>query len=150
LGNITISWAGIELMLTHLVIWHHVKNRIYPETGLPRMLSKQLEYVKTSIERDQTLDEATRAKIADIRKRIVRLNEFRISVIHGVVHQRHGRTTDWHTHSIKIEGLGWRVVRNDYSNEFIQERSREISELGHEISPFFASITGMSHTQNSP
>lgn len=149
LGNIAIGWAGIELMLTHLVIWHHVKAGIAPDEGLPRMLAKQLAYVKKAIEHDPALTEATKSKLTDIRRRVVYLNEFRISVTHGVVHQRNRRTTDWHTHAIKIEGLGWRVIRNDYSNEFIQQRCREISELGHEMSPFIASITGMPHPANS-
>ena len=149
LGNISIAWAGIELMLSRLVIWHHVKNGIVPDEGLPRMLAKQLLYVKETIEHDLSLDDATRAKIADIRKRIFQLNDFRISIVHGIVHQRNRRTTDWHTLSIKIEGLGWREVRHDYSNELIQQRSREISDIGHEMSPFFASVIGMPHPANS-
>lgn len=149
LGNISISWAGVELMMTHLVIWHHVKNGVIPDEGLPHMLAKQLSYVKKYIETDASLDGVTRAQLADIRKRIFQLNDFRISIIHGVVHQRNRRTTDWHTHSIKIEGLGWRVIRRDYSNEFIQEKSREISDLGHEMSPFIASIIGMPHPGNA-
>ncbi len=149
LGNISISWATIELMLSHLVIWHHVKNGVVPDEGLPRMLAKQLNYVKKSIEKDTSIGDVTRTKLADIRTRIFELNDFRISVIHGVVHQRNKRTTDWHTHSIKIDGLGWRVIRNDYSNGFIQKKSREISDLANEMSPFIASIIGMPHPGNS-
>ena len=136
-------------MLTHLVIWHHVKNGIRPEKGLPRMLAFQLDYVKRNIESDETLDIDVRQKIAEIRHKIAILNEFRIHITHGVVHQRNAKTTDWHTHSIKIEGLTWREVRNTYSNDKIQEKAREISDLGHEMSPFIARIVGIEHPANS-
>lgn len=145
LGNITIAWAGIEMMLTHLVLWHHVRSGIIPVDGLPRMLSKQLDYVKRTIEKDESLDIETRQHIAEIRRSIFILNEFRISVTHGVVHQRNRRTMDWHTQSIKIQGLTWRVVNNTFSNDEIQDKSRQISELGNDMSPFIASIIGMSH-----
>ena len=149
LGNITIAWAGIELMLAHLVIWHHIKSGIMPDEGLPRMLAKQLDYVKRHVEKDDTIPELDRSRIGAIRKRIFTLNDFRISVIHGVVHQRNRRTTNWHTQSIKIEGMSWRVINHDYSNETIQAKSKEIQELGTEISPFFARIIGMAHPANS-
>lgn len=149
LGNITIAWAGIELMLTHLVIWHHVQNRVYPDRGLPRMLAYQIGYLKRSIETDAAFSDDDRAKLTNIRLRLTRLNDFRISVTHGVVHQRNRYTTDWYTHSVKIDGLKWRIVKNRYTNEDIQAKSREISELGSEMSPFIARITGMPHPANS-
>ncbi len=149
LGNISIAWAGVELMLSHLVIWHHVQNQLKPEKGLPRMLAYQLEYVKKSIETDWKIDVGDRARIQALRLRIAELNEFRVNITHGVVHQRNRRTTDWHTHSIKIDGLQWRVIQQSYSNEEIQNKAREIQELGSELSPFIARVIGMPHPANS-
>lgn len=143
-----IGWACIELMLSKLVIWHHVKNGIRPEKGLPRMLSYQLDYVKDVIEKDWKIPALDRAEIAALRAKIAELNEFRITVTHGVVHQRNRHTTDWHTRSIKIDGLKWREVRNSFGHDEIIAKSKEIAELGSQMSPFVARIIGLPHPNN--
>ena len=148
IGNITISWASIELILAHLIVWHHSKHNLRPEKGWPRMKASQLNHLK-QIENDGTLDKATTAKLRDIRLRIGELNDFRISVIHGVLHQRNRNSTDWHTHSVKIDGLNARIVENHYSNDQIQEKAKQISQLANEMSPFIARIIGLPHPKNS-
>lgn len=148
IGNITIQWAMIELFLAHLIVWHHAKMGLRPAKGIPRMLSYQLDHMK-KIEKDGSVDPATAAKLTDIRLRIVALNDFRISVIHGVMHQRNRWATDWHTYGVKIDGLDARVVRNTYSNQEIQTRCKEMSDLAHEMSPLIARIVGIPHPLNS-
>lgn len=149
IGNITIAWAGIELILSHLVIWHHWVNNSRPEKGLPRMLSFQLRYIKDRIEKDMNLPADVRDKLGELRLKIEELNDFRISIIHGVLHQRNKYTTNWHTHSLKIDELSWREIKNDYSADDIAQKSKEISDLGHELSPFVAGIIGLPHPLNS-
>lgn len=147
-GNVTISWATIELQIAHLIIWHHRTRGLSPKEGWPRMLAKQLDHIK-KIEGDGSVDDATSAKLTDFRLRVWKLNDFRISIIHGVLHQKDRRSTDWHTHSVKIEGQSARIVANHYTNGQIQLRSKEISELAHEMSPFIARIVGIPHPANS-
>src|SRR4051794_19466206 len=148
IGNITIKWAMIELFLAHLIVWHHAKLGLRPRKGWPRMLAFQLKHMKDVIEKDGSVDAATAAKLADFRRRITDLNDFRISVIHGVVHQQDPTSTVWHSHGIKIDGCDARTVYKTYSNEEIQERARQMSALAHEMSPFIARIVGIPHPEN--
>jgi hypothetical protein len=148
IGNITIQWAMIELFLAHLIVWHHCKRGLRPERGWPRMLAFQLDHVK-KIENDGSVDAPTAAKLAAIRKRISDLNDFRISVIHGVLHQKNRWTQNWHTYAVKIDGLDARVEERTYSNEEIQAKAKEMSDLAHEMSPFIAGIVGIPHPLNS-
>lgn len=148
IGNITIKWAMIELFLAHLIVWHHRKHDLRPKGGLPRMLAFQLDHIKKQIERDGSLDATTAAKLGEYRRRITDLNDFRINVIHGVLH-RYGRRVEWHTHALKIEGLQARIVRRTYSNAEIQAKAQEMSNLAQELSPFICRIVGIRHPENS-
>ena len=149
IGNITIKWAMIELFLAHLIVWHHRKLGLQPKNGWPRMLAVQLKHMKEKIEKDGSVDGPTAAKLAEFRERITGLNDFRISVIHGVVHQQDPTSTVWHTHSVKIEGWDARVDHRKYTNEAIQEKAQQMSDLAHEMSPFIARIVGIPHPENS-
>lgn len=139
----------IELFLTHLIVWHHKKHNLTPKKGWPRMLAYQLDHIKYVVEKDGSVDAATAAKLRELRLRISALNDFRISVIHGVLHQRNRWTMDWHTYAVKIKGLDARVEQRTYSNEEIQAKAKEMSDLAHEMSPFIAGILGIPHPANS-
>lgn len=141
LGAISVGWAGVELMLTQLVIWHHVSNKVTPDKDLARMLALQLDYIENNMENDASIDEETRKRISEIRHRATELNMFRVNVIHGIVHQNSRRTTDWLTYSIRIEGLSWREVRTAYTNEEIASKFQQIQKLGSDMAPFIARIT---------
>lgn len=143
-GNLTIMWAGIELMLTHLIVWYHERGGRAIRTDLPRMLTYQLEYLK-KLERDIRFDQEVSDTLREIRLEITRLNEFRINLIHGVLHQRNRRSRDWHTHSVKIDGNGWRVVRATYTDSELCANVKAVSDLSHKMSPFIARVIGMPH-----
>ena len=143
-GNITIAWAGIELMMTHLIVWYHDRGGKAIRPDLPRMLKWQLDYLK-KLENNPMFAGPTAIELASIRLEIARLNNIRNTLIHGVLHLTHTINLTWRTHSIKIDGNGWRFVTTHFSNDDLVRASTEISALGHRMSPFIARVIGMPH-----
>lgn len=146
-GNMTITWAGIELMLNTLIEWYQgrVGQVIRPE--LPRNFADKLEYLR-KMEPDVRWAADDRAKLRAIRIELKRLNEFRKEIIHGLLHQKNSRSTEWHVYSVREKGS--KLVRSSkrYSNDDIQDFSRAMSSAANEISPFFAKLIDIPHPAN--
>lgn len=83
LGNISIRWAGIGLILNHLIEWHIASTGHVPASGFPRAFTKKLDYIKEQIERDPYIHEDERTSLRELRLRLAKANEFRVELFHG-------------------------------------------------------------------
>lgn len=146
-GNMTIMWAGIGLMLNNLIEWHQAKIGTAVRRDFPRNFSTKLGYLK-AMERDTRWTADERAKLYAIRLELARLNEFRKNMVHGLLHQKNKRTRDWHIYIAKEEGNG--LLRRSISHSYadIMAASEAMAAISHEISPFFARIIGVPHPAN--
>jgi hypothetical protein len=140
LGNVVISWAGIERMLDELIAWyqHHGTNL---ETEHPRALSRKLAYLKT-MERDGRFNEEIRAFLRRTRIETNRLGDERHELIHGLVHRLNRTGNIWQSQRIVTDGAYARIVHRIYNDGDLNLVQAEISALAHDMSPKIWAIIG--------
>jgi hypothetical protein len=146
IGNMTITWAGIELMLNTLIEWYQARVGTVIRKDLPRDFSRKLAYLK-KMEPDIRWSTADREQLRQIRIELARLNEFRKNIVHGLL-TRSGNTMDWQAYLARVEGP--RLIRRTetYSNEELRAYSKAMAEVSHKMSPFFARLIGLPHRAN--
>jgi len=140
-GNMTIMWAGIELMLDHLIGWYQGKVGAVIRKTLPRQLNEKLDYL-SKMEPDIRFSAEERNELKSIRLELFRLSEFRHDLIHGLLYQKNNRSTDWTVHRLEIKRSGASLREINYSNDDIQQGVRAIFDVSHRASPFFRQLMG--------
>jgi hypothetical protein len=131
-GNLTITWAGVERMLDQLIAhWQHLATDLSKEH--PRSLSKKLEYLKT-MQKDERLNEPVREFLRATRIIAKKLGNDRHDLIHGLLHNV-GTSTNWRTQRIVYDGPYARIQHRHYSNDDLQHIIRTISDFANFLSP---------------
>lgn len=139
LGNVTISWAGINLILNVFIEAHHNQlGRPIRKDGLPRHFTSKLEYLK-KVESSPNWDPARLAEFRDIRIKLSELNEKRISLVHGLLLRR-GYGPAFNVHVAKEEGHSLARRELPYSRDDVLAFSTELLEMGGRLSRFFAPL----------
>lgn len=131
-GNLMISWAGIERQLNQLICSYHPYAPATMKRKLPDNLSDKINYLVT-MGRDQRLPGQLREAIAEWVPKLGRLRNHRHLIVHGMLFQRSRFSTDWFCHELKLEAGNPKVVEHRFTNEQLSERAKEIHELGHHM-----------------
>jgi hypothetical protein len=139
LGNITIHWAGINLILNRFIEGHRFTFGPVIRDELPRSFTGKLDYLEKV---EKTLTEpATAAQFRAFRLELAELNEQRINVVHGLLRRR-GYGPRWTIHIAKE--VKDRLHRNDipsHSND-IHALARRLSDVSHRLATFFRPMFG--------
>jgi hypothetical protein len=133
LGNITISWAGIGLILNRFIEAHHQQSPTRIEKAIPRNFTGKLDYIK-KVERDPRWQPERLAELRQMRLELADLNDRRINVTHGLL-WRNG--PGWTIHIAKEDGDS--LMRKDlrHTSEDIYALSRDLGDIGGRLSRFF-------------
>lgn len=142
IGSMTVTWAGIDLILNTVIEWHQMQPG--PKLArLPRDVTRKLDYLKDRLEKDVRISASDRERVRSFRIRLVCLNKFRKKVVHGQLYQANRRTLDWSVHLVRDTGLKLDRKTISLTNDEIMEGVREIADVAHEMSPFFAGMVGI-------
>ena len=102
LGNVSIMWSGISLLLNSFIEWNQDRLGQQLPRGLPRHFTSKLEHLK-KVEKDDLWSEEQRKEMRAIRLELGRLNNTRIELVHGFVFMT-GLTEDFEIHIVKEQG----------------------------------------------
>ncbi|MBS0253828.1 MAG: hypothetical protein JSS36_01115 [Proteobacteria bacterium] len=132
-GNVTITWAGIERMLDELIAWYQ-QNCIEIRKDHPISLSGKLDYLKI-MEKDDRLTEGAVDFIRDLRIKTKILGEKRHAIIHSLLSHNGGYSLKWTAQRVKYEGPHAKLEIHTYHNDDLQKISSEISDHSNHIAP---------------
>ncbi len=141
LGNITIAWAGINLILNSFIEahWH----QLGPATKgkeLPRSFTGKLDYLK-QLERDQRWDSTRLTEFRQMRLELADLNQRRINVVHGFL-MRRGYGPRWTIHIAKE--VDDRLHRDNlpHSSQEVHQLNIDLNDILRRLSIFFRPMLG--------
>jgi hypothetical protein len=135
LGEATISWAGINLILNRFIEAHHTQIGNIAKNGLPRNFTSKLEYLR-KVEQHQGWGVDRSAELRVMRLELAALNEKRVNLTHGLLmRQGYGPTFTIHIAKEVADSLFRQTI--PYSGQEIVEFSKELSEMGGRLSRFF-------------
>ena len=138
LGNITIGWAGINLILNVFIEGHHNQLGKSIRADLPRDFSQKLEYLK-KVERDPNWQPERLAEFRQIRLALTAMNKKRVLLVHGLV-SRVGYGPTWNVHFAKEEGDNLKRRDVPHTSQDFHDIAAEVSTMGGQISRFFMPI----------
>ena len=102
LGNTTIGWAGINLILNVFIEGHHNQRGKPIRKDLPKNFTDKLEYLK-KVERDPEWNATRLAEFREMRLALASMNRKRVVLTHGLA-RRLGYGPAWSVHVAKEEG----------------------------------------------
>lgn len=105
LGLIAVTWAGIEMMIDHLIAWYHPsigQHSIQKEQ--PVNFIRKMAYINKMKRDPRFNDEAVNA-LDYLMKEAKRLNKARKLIIHGVAFHRNGFSSTWHFSIREFDGV---------------------------------------------
>lgn len=139
-GNMTITWAGIERLLDELIAWYqHGFTDLSKEH--PRSLSNKLNYLK-HMQRDERFPDKFREFLRATRIEAKRLGDDRHDLIHGMLHKRGGPVdTKWRTQRVLYDGPNAHILNTNYHDDDLKRITGEISAFSHHLSPRIWVIT---------
>lgn len=140
LGNITISWAGINLILNTFIEAHHNHLGRPIRKDIPMSFTGKLEYMKKA-ERDPRWNPGQLAKFRLIRLELAKLNEKRVNITHGLLLRR-GYGPEFTIHIAKESGDNLMRKNIPYSGQDIIAFGAELSHIGRKMSEFFGPLVG--------
>lgn len=139
-GNMTITWAGIERILDELIAWYQ-HNCTDLSKHHPVSLKNKLEYIRI-MQHDDHLTNETREFLKKIRIEAKRLGSDRHEIIHGMLWHRGGFSLEWTTQRVTYKGPNAGLSHRTFHNDDLQRLSREISNFSHYLAPKVWVLTG--------
>lgn len=139
-GNMTITWSGIERVLDELIAWYQ-QNCTDLSKPHPLSLSNKLKYLRL-MQCDERLTDETRAFLRNVRIEAKRLGNERHEIIHGMLWHKGGFSLEWTTQRVIYEGPNARLAHRTFHNDSLQRLSAEISSFSHYLSPKVWILTG--------
>lgn len=135
IGNMTLSWAGINLILNTFIEAHHNQRGKPIRNDLPRDFTAKLEYIK-KVERDPEWHPERLAELREMRLALGEMNKKRVMMTHGLAFRR-GYGPAWNIHVAKEEGDN--LMRQDvpHSAQDFHLFALEVSQMGGRMSRFF-------------
>jgi len=131
LGNITIGWAGINIILNHFLEQYQIGEGAKRRDEIPRNFTGKLKYMK-EIESDPLMAPHVLMEWRAVRLKLGELNEFRINLTHGLL-VRKGYGGRWTIHiakEVKDRLQRWNV---SHTTQEIHDFAKEISDMGGRI-----------------
>ena len=143
LGLITVVWAGIEMVIDHLIAWYHpTVDQVTIQEEQPVNFMSKLAYIN-KMARDEKFDNEARTSLHALKREAKILNKARKLMIHGVASHPNGFSNVWNF-SIR-EFNGPKSVQRNYP-----VKDTEIAEILHQMSEFSAAIApwvwGLTHS----
>lgn len=138
LGNITIMWAGISLVLNRFIEIHMQQAGHVIRKDIPRSFTGKLDYMD-KFERTNEWAPERLAEFRDIRLTLAQLNQERINIVHGLL-MRRGYGPHWNIHIAKeIED---RLHRDKlpHTSQDIHELTRRLSDMVRRVTTFFSPL----------
>lgn len=132
-GNMTITWAGVERMLDELIAWHqHGFTDLSREH--PRSLSSKLDYLRL-MQREERFSPQFREFLRTTRIETKKLGNERHEIIHGLLHHQGGPgSLKWRTQRVIYEGPNARIRQREFHNDELLKIGEAISEFSHTLS----------------
>ena len=139
-GNITITWAGVERVLDELIAWYqHGCTELTKEH--PVSLRKKLEYLH-AMERDERFTDETSKFLRKVRIEAKRLGSERNEIIHGMLWHKGGHSLGWGTQRVTYRGPNASLTNQTFHNDELQRISQAISDFLHYLAPKIWVLTG--------
>lgn len=135
IGFNTVWWAALEHQLDLFIYWHSITRMGDNRPDHPRALVKKLDYIKTQVERDETLSADDRAFLRKLRLELAGISQERHDFTHSFMPINDPRD-DWQFVRLRYEGKNVRAMRSTYNIEGLQALSQRIVEKVHQVSPF--------------
>lgn len=133
IGQMTVTWAGVERMLDELIA-HHQHNATNLEKEHPRSLSAKLEYLKRVMQRDLKYRWGAREFFRKTRIEAKRLGAERHHIIHGVL-MKSARPVEWESQRVSYQGATARVLHRTFHNDDLVHLYKEMSAFHHYLAP---------------
>lgn len=139
-GNMTITWAGIERLLDELIAWyqHNCTDLSKPH---PLSLQNKLKYLRV-MQCDERFTDETREFLRKVRIEAKRLGNERHEIIHGMLWHRGGFSLEWKTQRVVYDGPNAGLTHRTFHNDDLRRLSREISNFSHYLAPKVWVLTG--------
>lgn len=135
LGNISIGWAGINLVLNYFLENYTLHDGPMAKDEIPRSFEGKLDYMK-KIERDPRCGPLYLAESKAIRQQLARMNKRRVSLVHGLI-GRKGYGPNWVVHIAKEDGKQLRRWKEHYTAQDVHDFAAEISAMGDRVTRLF-------------
>ena len=143
IGQVTITWAGIESMIDALVIWYHpIKGQSEISAQLPVNFGNKMDYVN-KMSRDPGFGADGQRDLLALRAEAKRLNIWRKTLLHGVVFHRHFMGTEWEVQIRRFSGATSTTDSYIFDDAAMRDILTKMSDFSHAISPWIARITGL-------
>lgn len=138
IGNITIGWAGINLILNVFIEGHHNQLGRPIRDNLPRDFKAKLDYLK-KVERDPAWAAERLSEFRAMRLELARMNKKRVMLTHGLA-MRRGYGPAWNVHVAKEEGDNLKRGDIPHVAQDFHDFATEVSDMGGRLSRFFMPI----------
>lgn len=142
LGQTIATWAGIEMIIDHLIVWYHpVAGARDIQPDLPVTFAKKMDYLN-KMARDQGWHDGGEG-IRFIRTEAKRLNRLRKAIVHGVVWHLHPTGLDWIVQTREFNGPESELKRYGFKLEDLTEILSQMGAFQSLLAPRAAIITGL-------
>lgn len=132
-GNLIFSWSFIERQLNTVICqYHHHASARMKKHGLPDSIGAKITYL-VEVGRDERVPESLRKAINDWIPQLNRLRHHRHLIAHGTIFQRNRNSTEWYVQDLTLRGDTPTFREEFFTNEQLNEKSREIHELSHRM-----------------
>lgn len=143
LGQITITWATIELIIDHLIAWYHpLMGQEHIQREMPVNFERKMAYINKMV-RDDGFDDIAKSGLRSLRTEARRLNKARKLMIHGVAHHRNGFSQFWWFTIREFDGHQSQAVTYPVKDADLYEILRQMSEFSAAISPWVSDLIGL-------
>ena len=135
IGNITIGWAGINLILNTFFDNYTNKGGAKARKEIPRAFTEKLKYLK-EIEKDPLCASIYLTEARDVRLKLAEMNEFRVALFHGLA-MRRGYGTSWTIHMAREEKNQLRRWNQHHTSSDIFAFSKDVSDWGGRLARLY-------------
>lgn len=142
LGNISIMWSAISLILNNFIEWNQHRIGVALPHGLPRNFTAKLEHLRKKVEKDEAWTAEQRTEMREIRLELSRLNGTRVELFHGLVIMT-GLTEDFEIHIAKEEGNALHRKRIDQNYADLMAFRNELSLMIERLTTLYGPIIGI-------
>lgn len=140
IGNITIAWAGINLILNRFIEADRAERGPMFEDHLPKAFTRKLDYLE-KVEGDPRWAPDRITIFKTFRPELAELNTYRVDLVHGLL-TRNGYAPEWTIHVAKEskDKLARRTVAQ--TSDDIHAFAQRLSDMGERLSAFFMPMLG--------
>jgi hypothetical protein len=140
LGNISIMWAAINMILNTFIEWNQRRLGVELPRGLPKSFTGKLDHLR-KVEKDELWSAEDRVEMREIRLALGRLNVTRAELFHGLVVMT-GWSEDYTIHIAKEEGNELIRKRRDQTYADLMAFRNELMGMIERLTVLYNPILG--------